>query len=50
MAALLFFVSGLIIVGSVFPIVGYLLMAVSIAWVCRIYLGPGRAVTAEVSN
>lgn len=50
MAALLFFLSGLIIVGSVFPIVGCLLMVVSIAWVCWIFFGPDRAVTSEVSN
>lgn len=50
MAALLFLYSGLLILGSMIPLVGCLLMLVSISWVCWLYWGPGRAVAADVSS
>ena len=50
MAAVLFLYSCLLMLASMIPLLGLLLMLVSIAWIFWLYLGPGRLAAAKEPN
>ena len=50
MAALLFLYSCPLMLASVIPLGGFLLMLVSISWICWLYLGPGRNAAVKELN